>query len=357
MTVRAPSQATKVANKAAKLAKVARNAASAQVAELPTVKKRATVGGDWRPLPLPTGERLSLRLTLASGQSFRWQETDTGYWCCVLKNRLYTLRQQEDIHYRVYSPSTAPANTVKEQNAAQQTLIAHLRLDVDFTQRLHCWSAADANFARCLVESAATTEGVRVLRLDPVEALVSFICSSNNHVGRISMMVQRLCTELGDCIGHVGEQPMHAFPALAALAQPDAEAKMRAWGFGYRARFLRETARMIVEERPGGEDWLRALSQRPYREAKEELLRFPGIGPKVADCICLFGLDMSEAVPVDTHLWRVAQRDYGLGGGAKRGGQEARALTGHLYDAVGDCLRDRFGNEAGWAHSVCFTAT
>jgi hypothetical protein len=64
---------------------------------------------------------------------------------------------------------------------------------------------------------------------------------------------------------------------------------------------------------------------------------------------------MPEAVPVDTHLWRVACRDYGLGSAKRMSSASAPTMTARLYRAVGDCLRSRFGNEAGWAHSVSAT--
>ncbi|KAK5002507.1 8-oxoguanine glycosylase ogg1 [Cryomyces antarcticus] len=87
-----------------------------------------------------------------------------------------------------------------------------------------------------------------------------------------------------------------------------------------------------------------------YRKAHEELLALQGVGPKVADCVCLMGLGWGEAVPVDTHVWQIAQRDYKFGKG------KHSSLTKATYDAVGDKFRSLWGKEAGWAHSVLFTA-
>ena len=93
------------------------------------------------------------------------------------------------------------------------------------------------------------------------------------------------------------------------------------------------------------------MREAPYAEAHEALLELPGVGPKVADCICLMSLDKAEAVPVDTHVWQIAQRDYGFGKGGK-----TKTLTKATYDAVGEHFRKVFGKEAGWAHSVLFAA-
>lgn len=87
-----------------------------------------------------------------------------------------------------------------------------------------------------------------------------------------------------------------------------------------------------------------------YKYAHQELLQLSGVGPKVADCICLMGLGWAEAVPVDTHVWQIAQRDYKFGKG------KAKTFSTNLYHPVGDFFRDLWGKEAGWAHSVLFTA-
>ncbi|KAI9679886.1 MAG: 8-oxoguanine glycosylase ogg1 [Caeruleum heppii] len=93
-----------------------------------------------------------------------------------------------------------------------------------------------------------------------------------------------------------------------------------------------------------------AAGRHGYREAHEQLLELQGVGPKVADCVCLMGLGWGEAVPVDTHVWQIAQRDYKFGRG------KHKSLTKATYDAVGDHFRSLWGKEAGWAHSVLFTA-
>lgn len=142
------------------------------------------------------------------------------------------------------------------------------------------------------------------------------------------------------------------------------EAHLRELGFGYRAKYIAETARIIAKEKPAG--WLEALSnpQRAgslpitqkddqritYREAHDELLMLTGVGPKVADCVCLMGLGWGESVPVDTHVWQIAQRDY------RMGKSKSKTFNKVMYDAVGDHFRSIWGKYAGWAHSVLFTA-
>jgi N-glycosylase/DNA lyase len=206
------------------------------------------------------------------------------------------------------------------------------------------------------------------LQQDAWEALVGFICSSNNNIARISQMVEKLCLHFGPLVGYLDSKPYHDFPSPKALTGNDVESKLRDLGFGYRAKYLWKTAKEVDSR---GLDWLNglrnpekpALGKKPrfggdmvpggrqgYRDAHEALLALQGVGPKVSDCVCLMGLGWGESVPVDTHVWQIAQRDYKFGKG------KHISLTKVTYDAIGNKFRDLWGHEAGWAQSVLFTA-
>ena len=196
---------------------------------------------------------------------------------------------------------------------------------MDLSSLYHQWSEADANFR----EKAAHYPGVRLLRQDPFEALIAFICSSNNNVARISKMLHRLCETFGCRLGHWEGQDYHSFPSLEALAADGVEEKLRGLGFGYRAKYVHQSARFILEK-PSGILWLHSLRSSPYPEAWAALKELPGVGDKVADCVCLMGLDKMEAVPVDTHMLELAGRDYGAG---KKG--RKRTASKLAYKEVG----------------------
>lgn len=294
----------------------------------------------------------------------------------ALHNRILSLHQDpEYLYYRAIPPTsqpnlpTPPASHAPSVAGAEDddilALVEHyLNLKPNLTELYKQWSAADANFAK----KAPKFTGVRILRQDAWEALVGFICSSNNNISRISQMMHKLCVHYGPLLGHMDGEAYHDFPEPDALAQEDVEANLRGLGFGYRARYLYQTACMIVEKPDGWLDGLRnpespVLGRKPkdggewqpsgregYRKAHEELIALQGVGPKVADCVCLMGLGWGEAVPVDTHVWQIAQRDYKFGKG------KHSSLTKQTYDAVGDKFRSLWGKEAGWAHSVLFTA-
>ncbi|OAK93561.1 hypothetical protein IQ06DRAFT_236027 [Phaeosphaeriaceae sp. SRC1lsM3a] len=329
---------------------------------------------EWHKLPTSLTE-LCINTTLRCGQSFRWRKSAEDEWSCTLHGRILSLRQDaEALHYRAIYPSAVtklptppPSNapSVIADDDDTPALIHHyFNLAPNLGQLYEQWAASDANFKK----KAPKFTGVRILRQDAWEALIGFICSSNNNISRISGMVHNLCLHYGPYIANIDDTPYHDFPTPDALSGPNVEAHLREIGFGYRAKYIAKTAQIVKEK---GLKWLEGLSnpecpqfgvdEKPsgelleggregYRTAHEELLALSGVGPKVADCVCLFGLGWSESVPVDTHVWQIAQRDYKFGKG------KHSSMTAATYTAVGNHFRKLWGKEAGWAHSVLFTA-
>ena len=174
------------------------------------------------------------------------------------------------------------------------------------------------------LEALERLPGMRVLRQPPWEALVAFIISANNNVGRIRRIVRALIDGLGEG---------GSFPTPAALAAAGEE-RLRALGCGYRAPFLTASARMVAE----GFD-LDALAALDYREAHGRLLALPGVGDKVADCVQLFGLGHSMAFPVDVWVERLTKRwlaPQACGKAAMR--EAARAMFGEYAGLIQQSL-------------------
>ncbi|OJD24875.1 hypothetical protein ACJ73_03758 [Blastomyces percursus] len=333
---------------------------------------------EWRKLPISLTE-LCINTTLRCGQSFRWQKSGDNEWSCALYGRIVSLQQDPThLHYRSYFPPAPPAlptppssvpasrreESCEQVDDTEALINNYFNLDLNLTGLYEQWSTADQNFKK----KAPQFTGIRILRQDAWEALISFICSSNNNIARISQMVEKLCLNYGPLIGYIDKKPYHDFPTPRALVGRDVESRLRELGFGYRAKYIYQTA-LIVASREEG--WLNSLrnpesplfganpapagemtegGRDGYRKAHALLLELQGVGPKVADCACLMGLGWGEAVPVDTHVWQIAQRDYKFGKG------KHKSLTKATYDAVGNHFRNLWGKEAGWAHSVLFTA-
>lgn len=126
------------------------------------------------------------------------------------------------------------------------------------------------------------------------------------------------------------------------------EEKLREAKFGYRAKYIAACVQQIREN--GGITWCKDLQNMSYKEAHKKLLNLQGIGPKVADCICLMSLNHLQAIPVDTHVHQIAQRHY------LPELKSTKSVTREIYEKIGDTFRNTYGDYAGWAQTVLFCA-
>ncbi|EDO37002.1 predicted protein [Nematostella vectensis] len=316
----------------------------------------------WRRIPCKASQ-VRLDVVLSAGQSFRWHETSEREWRSVLRGKVWTLKQDaEFLYYTVHDPVPAVTSSIKPCSSEQSSLQGertssddnqnwndyeailtdYFQLNIDLQDLYDKWSAADINFSK--VSKSFT--GIRTLRQEPVENLFSFICSSNNNISRITSMIEKMCSKYGEKVASVDGIDYFSFPTVSSLADPKVEQDLRSMGFGYRAKFINKSAQLIIEY--GGQDWLLSLRKQSYQDAHSALCKLPGIGSKVADCVCLMSLDKHSAIPVDTHVWQITAKCY------MPNLLKNKTLTDKLYLQIGDHYRCLFGEYAGWAHSVSF---
>ena len=143
-----------------------------------------------------------------------------------------------------------------------------------------------------------------MLRQDPWECLVSFICSSASNIPRITKNIESICEAYGRPVG-TGAGRRNAFPAPGELARAG-EAPLRALGLGYRAAYVAETAAAVADRAVDP----MSLREESYETALEALTCLPGVGDKVANCVLLFSLDKPEAFPVDVWIDRALREWY-----------------------------------------------
>ncbi len=143
-------------------------------------------------------------------------------------------------------------------------------------------------------------KGIRILRQDLVEVIISFIISANNNIPRIRKTISRLCEDFGTSM-----DGYHAFPTLDELKKIP-HGYFGSIGCGYRAEYLERTISML-----GGEFDLEALGSMDTQSARQNLLTLAGVGPKVADCILLFGMHRLDVFPTDTWIKKVYADAYG----------------------------------------------
>lgn len=289
-------------------------------------------------LPLPPGEVFDCFHTFRCGQIFRW-------------------RQHADSWYGPYGATSlcvrpVPAGLEVRARGAPvsvREVREFLALDVSL-QSLGERLADD----RWVSTALKALPGLRILRQDPWECLVNFICSQNSNIPKIELSTDRLARRWGAV--HPWEEggDVAVLPGPEKLSRLEAD-ELRPCGLGYRCRYLTASAGLIATGRPH----LAGLRAVAYQEGLEALLALPGIGRKVADCVLLFCLDKPEACPVDVWVRRIIHELYPRA--LLRHLPDAReraekALTPREYEAIQRFVWNRWGKLAGYAQQYLFHA-
>lgn len=177
-----------------------------------------------------------------------------------------------------------------------------------------------------LLKAAAYGSGMRILRQDLWEMIVSFIVSQQNNIKRIRKCIELLCQKYGEEKRTENGTDYYLFPAPDALAKATIE-DLSACNLGYRGKYIQKTAQSVVS----GEIDLDAVKQMNYEQAMEALCRLSGVGVKVANCICLFALHKTEAFPIDTHIQKVLKEQYPSGFPFERYAGYAGTLQQYIF--------------------------
>lgn len=233
----------------------------------------------------------ALAETLASGQAFRWKNVDGG-WESVIGGRWVRLTEAE---------GGIRASTIPDKNfEGWQWLEDYLQTRVDLDEVIASFPK-DEHLARAVSE----LRGLRLLQQDPWECLASFILSSTKQIVQIQQIVGLLCERFGERVASPGATEWFSFPVAERIAGLT-EAELRCCKMGFRAPYLKGSAEMIVS----GAVNLEAIRRMEVAEARLELMRLPGVGRKIADCVLLFGYGFQEAFPVDVWVLKALRQLY-----------------------------------------------
>lgn len=208
--------------------------------------------------------------------------------------QIFRYLEQSDGSFRVFSKDKS-AVVIQERDMAQiitddpDYFTKFFDLDRDYMQIKE--ELREKPFMREAIEYGG---GIRILNQDKWEMLISFIISANNHIPRIKGIIQRLCESLGENKGDY-----FAFPTPQKMAEKGAEF-YASIGAGYRAGYLASTAKAVAD----GFD-LNEIDAMNGSEGNKRLCTLLGVGPKVADCILLFGYHKQDVFPVDTWIKKV----------------------------------------------------
>jgi N-glycosylase/DNA lyase len=263
----------------------------------------------------------SLALTLECGQAFRWQRHADGWFVGVVGKQVWRLRQNNHaVEWKVVSPIARQPSLISVER--------YLALDVSLPKILKTFPRDPL-----LHQAAREHRGLRVIRQEPWECLASFIASSSKQIVQIRQIVRLLAQRFGEPID--GEH--HAFPTVSAIARASHQ---QLWDckLGFRAKNLLAAARMI----DSGQLDLHALRSMEYDRALEELIKLPGVGEKIANCVLLFACGFDHAFPIDVWIERALRRIY-FPDKKRVTARELRQFT-----------RSHFGPYAGWAQQYLF---
>ena len=259
-----------------------------------------------------------------NAQAFRWKQE--GNWLYGIVDGALIKVRNADGGDGIEFEGDAPASAVER----------YFRLDQDDIGDVHAaLREADPEHMPRLVKKYGC---IRVLRQDPWECLVAYICSPLAKIERIGSMVETLANKYGET-RTLGDEKRRSFPSPQRLAKVD-EAELNGLRLGLKkARTLHKVAQDIALRELDFD----ALSRVPHAEARERLMKYPGIGWKIADCVCLFSLGKDEAFPVDTHIGAALMKYYGKK--YTPGAKNVRLL---------EWVRETFGPNAGYAGQLLF---
>lgn len=217
--------------------------------------------------------------TLMCGQCFRFKEREDGSFSGVAMGKEITLGKNDDTLTLFCSEEDFELWRV------------YFDLDTDYGKIKEDLSKIHPTLA----EAAKFAPGIRILRQEPFEALISFIISQNNNIKRISGIVEKLCALFGDEIA----DGIYAFPTLESLENVTVE-DLAPVKSGFRAKYIVDA----ISKVKSGEVDLEKVKSLSFDEAKAELMKIKGVGEKVAHCVLLYGFHRLEGFPMDVWMKR-----------------------------------------------------
>lgn len=229
---------------------------------------------------------LRLSETLDCGQAFRWKEIPSDYKSTYegrFLNDFLKVSEKGDGTFIFH-------NTTEEDFLNKW--VSYFDFETDYTELKRQFSEDET-----LAKACEFAKGIRLLRQDSWECLISFIISQNNNIPRIKGIIDRLCENYN------GE-----FPTCEQLSKESADS-LSYLRSGFRAKYLADAAQKTAS----GEVNLEEIAQLPIEEARAKLKTIKGVGPKVAECVLLFGMYRTEAFPVDVWIKRVLEEHYPQG--------------------------------------------
>ncbi|MGQ9506426.1 MAG: DNA-3-methyladenine glycosylase family protein [Candidatus Bathycorpusculaceae bacterium] len=273
---------------------------------------------------------LDLDVTLCCGQAFRWDKHGE-WWYGAVEGKVLKIRQIGSV--------------LEFENADAGFVKNYFGLNDDLLNILSKISKDEY-----IKKAVKRFNGLRIIRQNPWECLISYICATYKNISAIKQMLLNISKKFGEEIRFEGKK-FYTFPTPERLTKATTQ-ELASCGLGYRVKYVSETAKKVYENHFD----LEGLRKMTYGEARKELLKFKGVGLKVADCVLLFSLGKLEAFPVDVWIKRVIIKHY-----ANHFQKEFReeisrkkSLSSSEYERLNLFGRKYFGEFAGYAQEYLY---
>ena len=260
--------------------------------------------------------------TFECGQCFRWNLEEDGSYTGVAGGRAVCLRREDGA---LIIENCGPEDF-------ESFWFHYFDLGRDYSAIKQALSVED----EIMKQAVAFGSGIRLLQQDPWETVISFIISQNSNIPRIKKCIDVLCTNFGDFIGIFRGEEQFSFPGAERLAELSLS-DLSVCRLGYRDKYVLAAAQSVARD---GEKALSALRTAESSEARNYVRSLSGVGPKVADCILLFGLLRYESFPLDVWMKRIMSTLYGF---------KENDVKGMWEYAL-----DHFGRYSGFAQQYLF---
>ncbi len=271
-----------------------------------------------------------LDFTLCCGQVFRWAKKG-DWWFGVVNDHVVKIRQV--------------GSELEFENVSEEFVRRYFGLNDDLEK-----IANSVGKDEYIKKALKRFEGLRIIRQDPWECLISFACATYKNIAAIKHMLNNIAEKHGEKV-MLDDLEFYTFPTTAKLANAS-ENGLRECGLGYRAKYIQALSRKIRDEKINLEN----LKSLPYLQAKKLLATFPGVGFKVADCVLLFSLEKMEAFPVDVWVKRVMLRRYChcFPEALIKKLSRQESLSNSEYEKLNSFGREYFGEYAGYAQEYLY---
>jgi N-glycosylase/DNA lyase len=277
---------------------------------------------------------LNLDHTLSCGQVFRWQKK-ADWWQGVVRNNYIQLRQKGSLLQLKSEAEDVDVSFFR----------SYFRLDDDL---LDIYRKISKD--RFVKDAVKRFYGLRLMRQEPWECLISYICATNKNIPAIKNMIANLCKHFGKKIT-LEQGEFNTFPTPRSLAEASLR-ELRLCKLGFRAERVKDAAQLVSK----GIFSLGDVKNSPYEEAKKRLMNLPGIGPKVADCILLFAFGKLEAFPIDVWMKRLILEFYAdhFEPTFVKKARRSKSPSPREYKAISLFGRQYFGEYVGYAQEYLY---